>query len=86
MEIPLDSSNSSLARWTRKPYHLYGDCFSLDLGPAVTSLSVSQVSFASPGGIYVFFHHPGQYLAIDSMVKVREESPFFGGGVGGVRN
>ncbi len=76
LSIPLNSTTPELAVWTSKPYHLYGDCFQLELGPDVTALSVAEVEFHSADSVYVFFHHPGQYLEEDSMVKVIKMAAF----------
>ena len=70
VDIPLDKDSGSFGKWTVKYHGLYGLCYALDLGSEITSRVVRSVTFSSKLYFYIFLHHEGQYLNINSMMKV----------------
>ena len=76
--LPLDTMNGTFGKWTVKYHGLYGVCYSLDLGHEITAKTVRSMTFVSPMYLYVFLHHEGQYLNVNSMMKVRENHFFHG--------
>ena len=42
----------------------------MELNETVTQLGVSQVIMKANMDIYIYLHHPGQYMDVDSMSKV----------------
>ena len=54
----------------------FGRCFSVQLKPKVTVMGVTKVEFRAKLNIYIYLHHPGQYMDVDSKTKVMF-LPFF---------
>ena len=48
----------------------FGKCFSVELGPEITALGVTKLDFVSKLNIFIYLHHPGQYMDVDSRSKV----------------
>ena len=76
VKVPLDEPDeseghpSSKTRWVKKYNAKYGVCYSLEVGAEDASLGVTQVNVYSFIDVYVFLHHPGQFMDFNSMTKV----------------
>jgi len=65
------NSTPDRVTWVTKYDDTFGRCFSMQLGPAITALGVIDVVFTGRLGIYVYLHHPGQKMDVDSKTKVK---------------
>ena len=54
----------------------FGKCYSMEIDKNVTKRGVMDITFISRMDIYIYFHHPRQYLDIDSTTKVLLEYNF----------
>ena len=43
---------------------------SVELDPKVTEIGVTKMEFFAKLNIYIYLHHPGQYMDVDSKSKV----------------
>ena len=48
----------------------FGRCYSLQLEPTVTALGITKIEFSTRLNVYIYLHHPGQYMDVDSKSKV----------------
>ena len=48
----------------------FGRCYSLQLDRSVTALGITKIEFSTRLNIYIYLHHPGQYMDVDSKSKV----------------
>ena len=48
----------------------YGRCYSIQLGKKIVGQGVHAIDFLSSINLYVYFHHPGQFLSIDTKSKL----------------
>ena len=48
----------------------YGRCYSIHLGMKIVGQGVHAIDFSSSMNLYVYFHHPGQFLSIDTKSKL----------------
>lgn len=62
--------NSSQAQWTTIYDDTFGRCYHMYLNPSVTSKEIVNMEIQAKAGIYVYLHHPGQRLDVDSKTKV----------------
>ena len=74
VNITLEETNGPNSKWTTKFHTKYGRCFSLGLATHVTRLGITQIVFETWVNAYVFLHHPGQYLDINSKTKERRQN------------
>ena len=65
-----DLLNESVGKFEEKNYDTFGRCFSLNINENVTSLGIITVDVVTRIGQYVYLHHPGQFLELDSRTKV----------------
>lgn len=45
-------------------------CYQMQISRDVTALGIISVVMVARMGIYVYLHHPGQFMDIDSKTKV----------------
>ena len=48
----------------------FGRCYSIQLGKKVVAQGVHRIEFLSSMNLYIYFHHPGQFLSIDTKSKL----------------
>ena len=48
----------------------YGRCYSIQLGEKIVGQGVHAIDFSSSMNLYIYFHHPGQFLSIDTKSKL----------------
>ena len=65
-----DLSNSKSIQWTIKPYSTFGRCYSMNLDPTLTALGIVSFSIKTKLDIYIYLHHPGQFMNINTKSKV----------------
>ncbi|TRY78400.1 hypothetical protein TCAL_10416 [Tigriopus californicus] len=65
--------NSSQAEWTTIYDDTFGRCYHMYLNPAVTRKEIVNMEIEAKAGIYIYLHHPGQRLDVDSKTKVFAE-------------
>ena len=64
------TSDDPNANYVTKYDISFGRCYSVQLKPQVTALGVTKVEFRANLNIYIYLHHPGQYMDVDSKTKV----------------
>jgi len=70
--VSCSSLHCSLFTRPRKSKHYvrYGKCYSLEVLPAASKFGVTEFVVKSWVDIYVFLHHPGQFLDNNSKTKI----------------
>ena len=58
------------ANYVTKYDQTFGKCFSIEINPNVTKMGVTKIEFYAKLNIYIYLHHPGQYMDVDSKSKV----------------
>ena len=58
------------ANYVTKYYQTFGKCFSIEINPNVTKMGITKIEFYAKLNIYIYLHHPGQYMDQDSKSKV----------------
>ena len=48
----------------------YGRCYTMTVTDSLKSLVITKVTFITRLGVYIFLHHPGQHLHVNSRTKV----------------
>ena len=51
-------------------YKTFGRCYSMQLGKEIVAQGVHRIEFLSSMNLYIYFHHPGQFLSIDTVSKL----------------
>lgn len=62
--------NNTDATFFTKYDQTFGRCFSMELQPTTTRLGVTKIEFFAHLNIYIYLHHPGQFMDLDSKSKV----------------
>ena len=62
-------AKSENAKLVTKYDSTFGKCFSLQIDPSVTALGITKIEFNTRLNIYIYLHHPGQYMDVDSKSK-----------------
>ena len=63
-------NKSELRVWPK--YHRnFGRCYSLEFTKNVTKLQLKDMVLDSSLNIYIYIHHPGQFMSVNSKAKVR---------------
>ena len=68
--IWLNLSHEMDANYVTKYDQTFGKCFSIEINPNVTKMGVTKIEFYAKLNIYIYLHHPGQYMDVDSKSKV----------------
>ena len=68
--IWLNFTNEIDSKYVVKYDQTFGKCFSVELDPKVTEIGVTKMEFFAKLNIYIYLHHPGQYMDVDSKSKV----------------
>ena len=58
------------ANYVTKYDQTFGKCFSIEINPNVTKMGITKIEFYAKLNIYIYLHHPGQYMDVDSKSKV----------------
>ena len=48
----------------------FGRCYSIQLGKEIVAQGVNAIDFQSNMNLYIYFHHPGQFLSIETKSKL----------------
>ena len=48
----------------------FGRCYSIQLGKQIVAQGVYRIEFLSSMNLYIYFHHPGQFLSVDTKSKL----------------
>ena len=69
-EISIDLKEiSKYGKLDIMPAKIFGRCYSIQLGKKIVAQGVYQIDFLSNMNLYIYFHHPGQFLSIDTKSK-----------------
>ena len=68
--IHLDFGKQTNAKIETKYDNLFGRCVSIHLNLNVTKLGISNIKIKSKFNLYVYLHHPGQFMDSDKKTKV----------------
>lgn len=69
-KIVIDLKSEYDGKFVTKYDKTFGRCYSLELAPNVTLLGLTKIEFFAKLNIYIYLHHPGQYMDVDSKSKV----------------
>ena len=69
IKVPI-RKKSEEATLVTKYDNTFGRCYSLQLDRSVTALGITKIEFSTRLNIYIYLHHPGQYMDVDSKSKV----------------
>ena len=70
-EVSIDLKESSkYGKVDIMPAKTYGRCYSIQLGKRIVAQGVSKIDFLSNMNLYIYFHHQGQFLSIDTTSKL----------------
>ena len=64
------SNNDPNANYVTKYRNNFGRCFSIELSPNITNFAITKIEFWAFMNIYIYLHHPGQFMDVDSKSKV----------------
>ena len=70
-DVSIDlKEKSNIVKIDTMPIKTFGRCFAIQLGKEIVSQGVHAIDFLSNMNLYVYFHHPGQFLSIDTKSKL----------------
>ena len=58
------------ANYVTKYDDIFGKCFSVEINPNIAKMGITKIEFYAKLNIYIYLHHPGQYMDVDSKSKV----------------
>lgn len=70
IDLNPEKLDPEIATWHVKYRFLYGVCYSLNLKPKVTMLQITEIVVQSYINVFVYLHHPGQFLDYNTVTKV----------------
>jgi len=70
VHLPVQLGRGPYSKWTVRHNSLYGLCYSLDIDSALTKFIISEVVIQCKVDIFVYLHHPGQYMDVTSKTKL----------------
>ena len=73
VDIGVQNDDPTNYEWKPKIHVLFGRCYSLEMRPNLTRFGLNEMIVESKAGLFVFIHHPGQFLSLDSNVKLPAE-------------
>ena len=70
-DVSIDlKEKSNIVKIDTMPIKTFGRCYAIQLGKEIVSQGVHAIDFLSNMNLYVYFHHPGQFLSIDTKSKL----------------
>ena len=51
-------------------YKTFGRCYSIQLGKEIVARGINGIDFLSNMNLFIYFHHPGQFLSMDTKSKL----------------
>ena len=71
LEVSIDlKEDSKDAKIDILHYKTFGRCYSFQLGKEIVAQGINIIEFLSSMNLYIYFHHPGQFLSIDTKSKL----------------
>ena len=62
--------DESIGRFIEKKHDSLGRCYSFEINTNVTKLGITAVTVLTKIGQYMYVHHPGQFMELDSRTMV----------------